>query len=638
MTSDEDKKKTRRIDAVRLSENDLTQTSPPTGTGTGGSRGMSDGNTGAELIQPPDRFTLLSVLGEGSQGEVCKAFDTLLERHVAIKFPHRVGDEETAREILSEARKAARLNHPNVVTIYEVGFWKNRPFIAMELIDGVSLATVIKECGRISVERYARYARQILKALGAAHRSGLIHRDLKPHNVLLASDGTLKLTDFGVAHVRSDVNGRDATVNISISGTPAYMAPEQWLGKKPDARSDIYAFGCLSYKLLAGKNVFPSANIMEQHLETPAPRLRDIAPHVPENLDSILMKCLEKKPGARFQNSEELLHAIDAASQDEDGPGTAQWPAKPKKSQAGLIVIILLLIATGATGWLGFTDQGQENLKELKAALGIKEPKKPIKTKPQPKEISKSEQERQIAEAKGKKLLSDAEKAIGFEQRLDLAQQSFDLLPINSNERARAKEIIEIARAEKERTTEKMVTTKFESLLQEVKTLRTQGEIRDAEVKLETAQNMYESSDCLSSRGNDLMEIKLPLMSDLAQTCTAGGFFEDASSYFAEAGRIADRLKNQRQRDRFKFEAETCSRIARLQKIVSSQPRHVLHELASMTDLAKRFPATTFMTAHAWQKVGAKRRARKAIITFITNNPSSPLIPDAELLKKSLAN
>ncbi|MFT7618241.1 MAG: hypothetical protein ACI97A_001882 [Planctomycetota bacterium] len=637
--SEEDHKKTRRIDLTKTGDHDATYTAAPTGTGgTEGTGGLSGASTGTELVQPPDRFTLIAVLGEGTQGEVCKAFDNLLERHVAIKFPHRVGDEETAREILVEARKAARLNHPNVVTIYEVGFWKNRPFIAMELVDGVSLATVIKECGRISVERYSRYARQILKALQAAHESGIVHRDLKPHNVLLAGDGTLKLTDFGIAHVQSRLSGKDSVVNNAISGTPAYMAPEQWLGKKPDARSDIYAFGCLSYKLLAGKNVFPSEDMMQHHLETPAPRLRALAPHVPENLDAILMRCLAKKPASRFQSSQELLHAIDAASEDGNSPGTAQWPAEPKAAKTGKVAMIVIALLLIVVGWFGLTQKGKEQATNMGAALGLmdKQPKEEEKQEPVVKEISESEEKRAQAERDGKALLVQAREATTPRDKISLAEQAYDLLPANSEERREAKTILEAAKEKQRVTTEKMVRTDFERYLAEAKKLRSEGKLVEAEAQLQEAQSLYDSTDYLRGRGNELKTIKMPLFSDLADASAESGQFDLASSYFDEAGRIADMLKNKNQRDRCQIEAETCRKLNRLQQIVETQPRLVLYELRDMNDLAKRLPATLLVEAQAWREIGALNRARKALVTFLTENGDSPLVKEAKLLKDSL--
>ncbi len=636
MASEEDKKKTRRIQSPGLPDPDITYTAAP--SETGGTGGLSDASTGTEIVQPPDRFTLNAVLGEGSQGEVCKAFDNLLQRYVAIKFPHRVGDEGTAREILVEARKAARLNHPNVVTIYEVGFWKNRPFIAMEMVEGVSLATVLKECGRISVDRYLRYARQVLKALCAAHDSGLIHRDLKPHNVLLAGDGTLKLTDFGIAHIRNETSGKDSTINISISGTPAYMAPEQWLGKKPDARSDIYAFGCLSFKLLAGKNVFPNQDTMQHHLETAPPRLRDIAPHIPENLDAILMRCLEKKPSARFQSSAELLHAIDAASQDDDAPGTAKWPAVEKKSRVGTILLAALVLTLIPVGWFTLSPDGKKQYQKISVALGLSDPPQHDDHSDAELDVPELDHETHAkAEKRGMAFLAQAEATMDLDERINLAEKANDLLIPESKAKARAAALIVEAKAERERTTEKMVLTEFANLLKEVKSLRAKGEIRAAEIKLYEAEEKYDASDYLRNQGSELKTIKFRLLTDLTEECKAAGNFAAASDYFDEAGRIADMLKSKGQRDRYKIEAEICLKLGRLQKLVESQPSYVLSELRDMAEACKKMPATLLMSARAWREMGAPRRARKDLTSFLEANPNSPLVAEAEMLKKTLA-
>ncbi|MCA9322959.1 MAG: serine/threonine protein kinase, partial [Planctomycetes bacterium] len=416
---------------------------------------------GTEIEQTPDRFTLTEVLGEGSQGEVCRAFDNHLQRSVAIKFPHRAADEQGAREILDEARKAARLNHPNVVTIYECGFWKGRPYIAMELVDGVSLATVIKECGRISIERYLRYSSNILSALDAAHTSGLIHRDLKPHNVLVARDGSLKLTDFGVAHVRSSTAGHEMTRQVVVAGTPGYMAPEQWRGERPDGRSDIYAFGCMSYKLLTGRNPFPHEDSMRHHMETPPPPMRTIAPHVPPVIEDIVLRCIAKDPGARFQNARDLAETLARAgrtlSADTAAAGSTQLPvSRGAKKKSLALPLTLLAVVAGLAVFLFVTEPGQELLARFRGQAdrspggspgqdpkGITETKGPGDATPPPPDPAA--ERLRIRREEGLSALEMARAATDPEERMRLAEQAQRLLGRSAPEFAETNSIITAA-------------------------------------------------------------------------------------------------------------------------------------------------------------------------------------------------
>src|SRR6516165_10264203 len=211
-------------------------------------------------------YRIESKLGEGGMGEVFRAIDTRLGRAVAIKRTH----ERFSARFQREARAISSLNHPNICTLYDVG----PNYLVMELVEGETLAAPLKT-GPLPVKTALLYASQILAALAEAHGKGVVHRDLKPGNIMTAKSG-VKVLDFGLAK-----SGKDETVTVSgiVMGTPAYMAPEQRKGKAADERTDIYAFGCVLYEILTGTRVGPQRK-----------RIR------PRKLDKIVSRCLEEEP------------------------------------------------------------------------------------------------------------------------------------------------------------------------------------------------------------------------------------------------------------------------------------------------------------------------------------------------------
>ena len=242
-----------------------------------------------------DHFRVVRELGRGGMGVVYLAEDLKLGRQVALKvFPPQFEmDGERLRRLQREARLAAGLNHPNVVTVYEIGVWQGRPFIAAEFVEGETLADCIAR-GRLPEAQAASIGMQILAALAAAHNAGIVHRDLKPANIMVRADGTVKVLDFGLARFVSVPGGEEmATLTQTalgcILGTPAYMSPEQWEGKPADARSDIFAFGCILHEMLTGRRPGPQ----RERLQRPA-------------LDKILGRCLAPLPDERWQSAATL--------------------------------------------------------------------------------------------------------------------------------------------------------------------------------------------------------------------------------------------------------------------------------------------------------------------------------------------
>jgi serine/threonine protein kinase len=229
-------------------------------------------------------YEILAAIGAGGMGEVYKARDTRLDRIVAIK----VAQEKFSERFEREARAVAALNHPHICTLYDVG----PNYLVMEYIDGRPLS------GPLSLDQSLKYAAQICDALDAAHRKGIVHRDLKPGNILITKSG-VKLLDFGLARVESGPSGDDTTCNPQLTqtgavmGTPAYMSPEQWEGKPGDARSDIYAFGCVLYEMVTGKRAAEGRSDVE-----------------PATVESVLRVCLERDPDDPWQSAGDARRAL----------------------------------------------------------------------------------------------------------------------------------------------------------------------------------------------------------------------------------------------------------------------------------------------------------------------------------------
>ncbi len=260
-----------------------------------------------------ERYRIDRFLGAGGMGTVFKALDPALGRYVALKFLHRDDPAQTAR-FLREARAQARVGHPNICQVHEVGEVEGRPYIAMQYIDGRSLAErEVRD--RLSPELKVRLVHDVALAVHAAHRTGLVHRDLKPGNVLVGTDESGDLhahvVDFGLAQMGDEPG---LTRTGLISGTPAYVSPEQAEGKSLDRRSDVYSLGVVLYELLAGRPPFvgsnPAATLVRVIQEEPAP-LRRRAPAVPADLETIVLKCLEKDPDRRYGSARELAEELD---------------------------------------------------------------------------------------------------------------------------------------------------------------------------------------------------------------------------------------------------------------------------------------------------------------------------------------
>ncbi len=272
------------------------------------------------------QYRLVAPIGSGGMGDVWKAVDTRLNRDVAIKFidAEHVADPERRRRLLREAQLASALNHPNTVTIYDVHSGDPVDFIAMEYIPGVTLRQLL-QAGRIALKLAVDYAIQIADGIAAAHANGIVHRDIKPGNIMLGDDGRVRVLDFGLARIAEagsgdvpDLHDSSLTKPGVALGTPAYMSPEQALAEPVDARSDVFSFGIVLYEMLAGVSPFHAsdrARTFRKLLHDCPPPLADFVPGVPSAIEAVARTCLEKDPARRYPDCAAVAAALrDAGS------------------------------------------------------------------------------------------------------------------------------------------------------------------------------------------------------------------------------------------------------------------------------------------------------------------------------------
>lgn len=256
------------------------------------------------------RYILEKELGRGGMGVVYLARDSQLDRPVALKFLGNLVDssEEFRQRFVREARTAAKISHPNIIAIYDISASVGKAYIAMEYIDGPSLHKYLASKGGLRPKETINVMVQACSALAAIHEAGIVHRDIKPDNMLIAKGGLIKLTDFGLAKADDSRMTRTGVV----MGTPSYMAPEQVLGKEADARSDIYSMGLVIYECLTGETVFLGQDVLERQLkEMPVPPGKRVE-GVPPELDAVIMKCIAKQPEERYQTVRDLIAALRA--------------------------------------------------------------------------------------------------------------------------------------------------------------------------------------------------------------------------------------------------------------------------------------------------------------------------------------
>lgn len=273
---------------------------------------------------------ILELIGKGGMAAVYKAKHLGLNRMVAVKMIHTGSkDPMIVRRFHLEAQAIARLEHPNIVQVHDVGSFRGYFFMVMQLLKGETLTRRIQEWGTMVEDQVLAITADVARGLDAAHAQGIIHRDIKPDNIILTEDGKAKITDFGLAHDTQDAENPDDTAGLVV-GTPYYMAPEQWLGQKADERSDLYALGAVMYLMLTGRRPFTGETmhkLMHQHLKVAPQPPKSVAPTVSEGLDAIVRKLLAKAPTRRYPNARALLADLDRYRRGEDPSAMAEFAA-----------------------------------------------------------------------------------------------------------------------------------------------------------------------------------------------------------------------------------------------------------------------------------------------------------------------
>lgn len=300
-------------------------------------------------------YKIIDVIGDGGMSRVYLALHMLLDRPVAVKYIHHkfVYDLPSVKRFQQEAKAATALKHPNICAVNEFGIdGEGRSFLVMDYIQGTSLSKLLDEKQKLPIGRALDFIIQVSHGLEHAHNKGVIHRDIKPGNIVLVKDNdeeSVKLVDFGIAKlIRDDDTGPNLTKTGEIFGTPSYMSPEQCLGKNIDTRSDIYSLGCVLHELLTGKPPFTG----DGPLEVLMAHVNDDAPLLPvtlaqAGLRDVVAQCLRKDPAQRYATVKELREDLIAVKGGAE-PANLVKPAKKAPSRAALIVFVVIVLAVVA--------------------------------------------------------------------------------------------------------------------------------------------------------------------------------------------------------------------------------------------------------------------------------------------------
>jgi len=313
------------------------------------------------------QYEIISPLGAGSMGEVYRARDARLNRDVAIKVLPDLSslDADRLLRFEQEAKAAASLNHPNILSVYQMGTYGHIPYLVSELLEGRTLTETIRR-SPLPARKAIEYGVQIARGLAAAHEKGIVHRDLKPDNIFLTKDGRIKILDFGLAKL---IQPKDSLASVAPTitmpgiamGTVGYMSPEQVRGLSIDHRTDIFAFGAILYEMLVGKRMFArptSADTMSAILNDEFPAVSEFPPDTPTSLERVVRRCLEKNAEQRFQSASDLAFALEALSDPaawspSGAHPVAVEPAKPvSASSIALTLVLLAVVGTIAYFWM----------------------------------------------------------------------------------------------------------------------------------------------------------------------------------------------------------------------------------------------------------------------------------------------
>ena len=270
-----------------------------------------------------DRYQIIKTIGEGGMANVYLAYDTILDRNVAVKIlrGELATDEKFVRRFQREALSASSLSNPNIVEVYDVGEDNGQYYIVMEYIEGKHLKALLKKRGKLTISEVIDIMLQITNGLSVAHDSYIIHRDIKPQNIMILENGLVKITDFGIAMA---MNAQQLTQTNSVMGSVHYLPPEQANGKGATLQSDIYSMGILMYELLTGTLPFKGDNAIEialKHLKESVPSIKDELPNLPQSVENIILKAVAKNPKNRYEDAramhEDLKTCLDPSRKDE---------------------------------------------------------------------------------------------------------------------------------------------------------------------------------------------------------------------------------------------------------------------------------------------------------------------------------
>ncbi|MCB1956811.1 MAG: serine/threonine protein kinase [Rhodocyclaceae bacterium] len=295
------------------------------------------------------RYVVTGSLGKGAMGTVYRAEDPLIGRKVALKvLSLDLSEQERVQfreQFFSEGRAAGRLNHPNIVTIYDIGESEGVPYIAMEFLQGYTLREALDSGSVMPVRRVVDIGLAVCRGLDFAHSQGVIHRDIKPANIMLSRSGMVKIMDFGIAQTRFSLGADRTLPSGHVLGSPKYMAPEQIQGGTVDARSDLFALGVTLYELLVGRNPFEGRRLLEvvdKVLHSEPPTARELNPDVPRELDLLLLRAMHKDPAQRFKSAREMASILRMLrKQLRDGPdgGRTLRQSSPTSGNGGTVVL-----------------------------------------------------------------------------------------------------------------------------------------------------------------------------------------------------------------------------------------------------------------------------------------------------------
>src|SRR5262245_12587020 len=337
-----------------------------------------------------ERYRVIGLLGRGGMGEVYRADDLKLGQPVALKFlPHAFAEEKDRLErFYAEVRIARTVSHPNVCRVYDVGEIDGQHYLSMEYVDGEDLASLLKRIGRLPPDKALEISRELCAGLAAAHDRGVLHRDLKPSNVMLDGRGRARITDFGLAVAAGEVTEGE------VSGTPAYMAPEQLAGRGTTVRSDLYALGLVLYELYTGRKAFEAATFQEfkhKHAEETPASPSTITPGFDPVVERVILRCLEKDPSARPASASQVAAALPGGDPLAAALAAGETPSPEMVAAAGvegalapakawallggslaLLLVILVLAAVSTDLGLAPLPRSPDALVDRSAAIAEK--------------------------------------------------------------------------------------------------------------------------------------------------------------------------------------------------------------------------------------------------------------------------